>query len=151
MQFKRSETTRLLGTLPLQIIAMLLLLSLVSCVLLCVTPQMAAHQVPLSLGFSKQEYWSGLPFPSPILTNSNGPLTHTSNNNNSGRRHPQQALLEGRLPNLLVHTAQRQPHTWMGPPLPQPHTTHNQPQGTGLPTAMQRQEGAVCAQGHLSN
>ena len=27
---------------------------------------MAAHQAPLSLGFSRQEYWSGLPFPSPI-------------------------------------------------------------------------------------
>ena len=27
---------------------------------------MAAHQVPLSLGFSRQEYWSGLPFPSPM-------------------------------------------------------------------------------------
>ena len=27
---------------------------------------MAAHQAPLSLGFSKQEYWSGLPFPSPM-------------------------------------------------------------------------------------
>ena len=26
---------------------------------------MAAHQDPLSLGFSRQEYWSGLPFPSP--------------------------------------------------------------------------------------
>ena len=26
---------------------------------LCATPQMAAHQAPLSLGFSKQEYWSG--------------------------------------------------------------------------------------------
>ena len=25
---------------------------------------MAAHQAPLSLGFSRQEYWSGLPFPS---------------------------------------------------------------------------------------
>jgi len=24
-----------------------------------------AHQVPLSMGFSRQEYWSGLPFPSP--------------------------------------------------------------------------------------
>ena len=24
-----------------------------------------AHQAPLSMGFSKQEYWSGLPFPSP--------------------------------------------------------------------------------------
>ena len=27
---------------------------------------MAAHQVPPSLGFSKQEHWSGLPFPSPM-------------------------------------------------------------------------------------
>ena len=25
----------------------------------------AAHQTPLSMGFSRQEYWSGLPFPSP--------------------------------------------------------------------------------------
>ena len=44
----------------------LLLLSSFSRVQLCVTPQMAAHQVPLSLGFSRQEYWSGLPFPSPM-------------------------------------------------------------------------------------
>ena len=29
------------------------------------TPWTAAHQAPLSLGFSRQEYWSGLPFPSP--------------------------------------------------------------------------------------
>ena len=29
------------------------------------TPQMAAHQAPPSLGFSKQEHWSGLSFPSP--------------------------------------------------------------------------------------
>ena len=27
---------------------------------------MAAHQAPLSLGFSSQEHWSGLPFPSPV-------------------------------------------------------------------------------------
>jgi len=25
-----------------------------------------AHQVPLSMGFSRQEHWSGLPFPSPV-------------------------------------------------------------------------------------
>ena len=29
------------------------------------TPWTAAHQVPLSMGFSRQEYWSGLPLPSP--------------------------------------------------------------------------------------
>ena len=27
---------------------------------------MAAHQAPPSLGFSRQEHWSGLPFPSPM-------------------------------------------------------------------------------------
>ena len=43
----------------------LLLVSRFSHVRLCVTPQMAAHQAPPSLGFSRQEYWNGLPFPSP--------------------------------------------------------------------------------------
>ena len=36
-----------------------------SCPTLC-DPQMAAHQASPSLGFSKQEHWSGLPFPSPM-------------------------------------------------------------------------------------
>ena len=39
------------------------LLSRFSCVQLCATPETAAHQAPLSTGFSRQEYWSGLPFP----------------------------------------------------------------------------------------
>ena len=29
------------------------------------TPGTVAYQAPLSMGFSRQEYWSGLPFPSP--------------------------------------------------------------------------------------
>ena len=36
-----------------------------SCVQLFVTPWTVAHQAPLSMGFSRQEYWNGLPFPSP--------------------------------------------------------------------------------------
>ena len=32
---------------------------------LFVTPWTVAYQVPPSMGFSKQEYWTGLPFPSP--------------------------------------------------------------------------------------
>ena len=32
---------------------------------LSVTPGTAAHQAPLSMEFSRQEHWSGLPFPSP--------------------------------------------------------------------------------------
>ena len=45
---------------------LLLLLSRFSRVRLWATLWTAAHQVPLSTGFSKQEYWSGLPFPSPV-------------------------------------------------------------------------------------
>ena len=44
----------------------LLLLSRFSCVRLCATPEMAAHQASPSLGFSRQEHWSRLPFPSPM-------------------------------------------------------------------------------------
>ena len=47
-------------------ILLLLLLSCFSCARLCATPYTADHQVPRSLGFSRQEYWSGLPFPSPM-------------------------------------------------------------------------------------
>ena len=35
---------------------------------LLVTPWTAAHQAPLSMGFSRQGYWSGVPLPSPELT-----------------------------------------------------------------------------------
>ena len=44
----------------------LLLLNRFSRVRLCATPQTAAHEAPPSLGFSRQEHWSGLPFPSPM-------------------------------------------------------------------------------------
>ena len=51
------------------LIAMLLLLRKVkvkslNCVRLIATPWTVARQAPLSMGFSRQEYWSGLPFPS---------------------------------------------------------------------------------------
>ena len=45
---------------------LLLLLSRFSRVQLCATPQTEAYQAPPSLGFSRQEHWSGLPFPSPM-------------------------------------------------------------------------------------
>ena len=45
---------------------MLLLLSHFSRVRLCATPLTAAHQAPPSLGFSRQQHWSGLPFSSPM-------------------------------------------------------------------------------------
>ena len=52
--------------LSAMLLLLLLLLSHFSRVRLCATPQTAAHQAPLSLGFSRQEQWSGLPFPSPM-------------------------------------------------------------------------------------
>ena len=41
------------------------MLSRFSCVQLFVTPWTIAHQAPLSMGLSRQENWSGLPFPPP--------------------------------------------------------------------------------------
>ena len=34
---------------------------------LLATPLTAAHQAPPSMGFSRQEYWSGVPLPSPVM------------------------------------------------------------------------------------
>ena len=47
-------------------VLLLLLLSRFSRVWLCVTLWIAAHLAPLSMGFSRQEHWSELPFPSPF-------------------------------------------------------------------------------------
>ena len=44
---------------------MTLTLKLLSHVRLFATPWTVAYQAPPSMGFSRQEYWSGLPFPSP--------------------------------------------------------------------------------------
>ena len=53
----------------LQVCSMLLLLlSCFSRVRLFTTPWTAAHQAPPSMGFSRQEYWSGLPLPSLICS-----------------------------------------------------------------------------------
>ena len=43
---------------------------LLSCVQLLATPWTAAHQAPPSMGFSRQEYWSGVPLPSPFIPTS---------------------------------------------------------------------------------
>ena len=49
----------------------LLLLSRFSHVGLLATPRTAAYQAPPSMGFSRQEYWSGVPLPSPEVHLSN--------------------------------------------------------------------------------
>ena len=47
---------------------------------LFVTPWTVAHQAPLSMEFSRQEYWSGLPFPTPgdLLTSETEPVSLAS-------------------------------------------------------------------------
>ena len=47
---------------------LLLLLSHLSRVRLSVTPRTATYQAPPPMGFSRQEYWSGVPLPSPLAT-----------------------------------------------------------------------------------
>ena len=51
---------------PGKSLLLLLLLSHFSRVQLCATPEMATYQAPPSLGFSRQEHWSGWPFLSPM-------------------------------------------------------------------------------------
>ena len=38
---------------------------------LLATPWTAAYQAPPSMGFSRQEYWSGVPLPSPYISTDN--------------------------------------------------------------------------------
>ena len=44
---------------------MIVIVKSLSRVQLFATPWTVAHQAPLSMGFSRREYWSGLPFPCP--------------------------------------------------------------------------------------
>ena len=74
---------------------LLLLLSRFSRVWLCATPWTAAHQAPPSLGFSRQEHWSGLPFPSPMHESEKWKWSH-SVMSNSSRPH-------GLQPTRLLH------------------------------------------------
>ena len=68
---KESDTTEQLNLTELLLLLLLLLLSHFSRVRLCATPETAAYQTPPSLGFSRQEHWSGLPFPSPTRESEN--------------------------------------------------------------------------------
>ena len=60
------------------VMLLLLLLSHFSHVRLCATPEKAAHKAPPSLGFSRQEHWSGLPFPSPMHESEKWKWSHSA-------------------------------------------------------------------------
>ena len=72
-KYSAENTHFLRNEVPLRVIALLQCgsevkwseLKSLSPVQLFVTPWIVAHQAPLSMRFSRQEYWSGLPFPSP--------------------------------------------------------------------------------------
>ena len=66
---------------------LLLLLSHFSPVRLSATPEMAAHQAPPSLGFSRQEHWSELPFPSPMHESEKWKWSRSVVSNSSWPRH----------------------------------------------------------------
>ena len=63
---KREKQKLAISFIPLLLLLLLLLLSRFSRVRLCATPWTAAYQASPSMGFSRQEHWSGLPFPSPM-------------------------------------------------------------------------------------
>jgi len=76
---------------------------------------MAAHQAPPSLGFSRQEHWRGLPFPSPM---------HESEKWKWSRSVAQSCLtlsnpMDCSLPGSSIHGFSRQEY-WSGVPLPSP-------------------------------
>ena len=60
LSFKESNTTQQLNGTELTVLS-----SVLSCVCLLVTPQTVVRQAPWSMGFPRQEYWSGLPVPLP--------------------------------------------------------------------------------------
>ena len=89
---------------------LLLLLRRFSRVRLYGTPEMAARQAPLSLGLSRQEHWSGLPFPSPM---------HESESEVAQSCPALSDPMDCSLPGSSVRGIFRQEY-WSGVPLPSP-------------------------------
>ena len=97
---------------------LLLLLNRISHVRLCATPQTATHQAPLSLGFSRQEHWSGLPFPSSMhacmqAKSLQSCLTLCDSMDSSPPGSPVHGILQARILEWVVISLYR--ITWMGP------------------------------------
>ena len=77
---QHTETKKRGGTDGDSVCVCVCVLSQFNCVRLFANPWTLAHKAPLCMGFSRQEYWSGLPFPSPgDLPNSRiEPISHVS-------------------------------------------------------------------------
>ena len=98
---------------------LLLLLSHFSRVRLCVTPQTAAHQGPPSLGFSRQEHWNGLLFPSPVHESEKWKWSRSVVSNSAT---PWTAAHQAPLSMRFA----RQEY-WSGAPLPSPEHSYKSP------------------------
>ena len=84
---------------------LLLLLSRFSRVRLLATPWTAAHQAPLSFGFSRQEYWSGVPLPSPHWSTSSQQFLHPIGETLPGTSTLEQGVLWNEASSLLPGAA----------------------------------------------
>ena len=83
----------------------------------CATPWTAAFQASPSLGFSRQEHWSGLPFPSPMHESGKWKWSHSVVSNSAT---PWTAAYQA--PPSMGFSGQQY---WSGVPLPSPHLKHN--------------------------
>ena len=99
-------------------VQVLLLLSRFSRVRLCATPQTAAPPAPPSLGFSRQEPWSGLPFPSPMRESESEAAQSCLTLSDPMDRSP---------PGSSVHGFSRR-ESWSGAPSPSPAVQVRDPQ-----------------------
>ena len=71
---------------------------------LLATPWTAAHQAPPSMGFSRQEYWSGLPLPSPLLQMTNRHMERCSKTTNYYRDANQNYITPVRMAMIKMST-----------------------------------------------
>ena len=78
-----------------------------SCVQPSATPWTAAYQAPPSMGFSRQEYWSGVPVPPPVISNPGPYPSYTL-------RRTHAHSLQSRLPLCSVWTVAQQASVPMG-------------------------------------
>ena len=86
---------------------------------------MAAHQASPSLGFSRQEYWSGLPFPSPMRESEKWKWSHS-----------------------VVSNSVR-PHRWQPTRLPCPWDSPGKSTGVGFPFLLQCMKGKSLSRARL--
>ena len=77
---------------------------------LLATPWTAAYQVPLSMGFSRQEHWSGVPLPSPLISYTPIQNVFGVKNNNNNLKNKIKILI---YPVKTVVTAKIEKYKWL--------------------------------------